>query len=61
MQRAHATQFRIQKKKLSSSLMAQSIKDPVLSLAVALVTAVARVQSLAQELLRAVGKDKKKS
>ena len=41
--------------------MAQSIKDPVLSLAVALVTAVARVQSLAQELLRAVGKDKKKS
>ena len=38
--------------------MAQSIKDPVLSLAVALVTAAARVQSLARELKK---KKKKKS
>ena len=40
--------------------MAQQVKDPVLSLAVAWVTAVVWVQFLAQELVHAVGAARKK-
>ena len=51
---------KFKKKETGSSLVVQAIKDPVLSLAVAQVDALAQVQSLARELSHASGIDRNK-